>query len=116
MKTKEPKKHSGQWYVRGTTGQVRWITKVNDTIYWFEGRSATIRNGWNTMHSKEMKPDTINYVDFDGGPTVKVGNSLFSYGVDGVDEHRVIKSVKMAAVPAAELLFPDWVRVEVITD
>ena len=113
---KTPKKHNGQWYVRGTTGQVRWITKVNVTTYWFEGRSETIRNGWNTVNPEEMREDTINYVDFDGGPTVKVGNSLFSYGVAGEDEFRTVKTVKMAAVPAAELLSPDWVRVEVVTN
>lgn len=116
MKTKEPKKHQGQWYVRGTTGQIRWITKVNDTTYWFEGSSETIRNGWNTMHPEEMREDTINYVDFDGGPTVKVGNSLFSYGVLGEDELRIIKRIKMAAVPSSELISPDWVRVEVVTN
>lgn len=116
MKTKEPKKHKGQWYVRGTTRQVRWITKVNDTTYWFEGNSATIRNGWVTMHPDEVQPSNINYVDFDGGPTVKIGTSLFSYGVTGEDEFRIIKSVRMAAVPADELLSPEWVRVEVITN
>jgi hypothetical protein len=45
-----------------------------------------------------------------------VGNSLFSYGVVGDDEFRTIKTVKMGAVPAAELLSPDWVRVEVVTN
>lgn len=116
MKTKEPKKHKGQWYVRGTTRQVRWITKINDTTYWIEGSSETIRNGWVTMYPDEAQPSNINYVDFDGGPTIKIGNSLFSYGVTGEDEFRIIKSVRMAAVPAAELLTPDWVRVEVVTN
>lgn len=116
MKTREPKRHKGQWTVRGTTRQVRWITKVNANTYWFEGRSETIRNGWNTAHPEEMRDDTINYVDFDDGPTVRTGNSLHSYGVTGEDEFRTIKTVKMAAVPAVELLAPDWVRVEVVTN
>ena len=111
MKTREPKRHEGQWAVRSTGGAVRWITKVNDTTYWFEGRSAAIRNGNNG--DKRWR---ITYVDFDGGPTVRVGNSLHSYGVEGSDQFRVIKSIRMAAVPAADLLAPEWVRVEVVTD
>lgn len=110
MKIKEPKKHNGQWNVRSTGGAVRWITKVNDTTYWFEGRSAAIRNGSNDNKWR------ITFVDFDGGPTVKVGSSLHSYGVEGSDQFRVIQSVRMAAVPASELLAPEWVRVEVVTD
>jgi hypothetical protein len=115
VKTREPKKHNGQWNVRSTGGAVRWITKINDTTYWFEGRSAAIRNGYsgNQTTGDRWK---INFVDFDGGPTVKVGSSLHSYGVEGSDQFRIIKSVRMAAVPAAELLASEWVRVEVVTD
>lgn len=115
MKMKEPKKHEGQWYARSTGGAVRWITKINNTTYWFEGRSAAIRNG-NSGTDSGADRWKINFVDFDGGPTVKVGSSLHSYGVEGSDQFRIIKSVRMAAVPAAELLATEWVRVEVVTD
>jgi hypothetical protein len=114
MKDKKPKAHAGQWNVRSSGSKVRWITKINDTTYWFEGRSESIRNGY-TGQDSNVENWNINYVDFDGGPTVKVGSSLYSYGVEGEDQFRLIKKVKMAAVPAAELLSPDWVRVEVTT-
>jgi len=114
MKTKKPKTHNGQWSIRNSGSAIRWITKVDDITYWIEGRSATIRNGYT---GEESTTDTwnINYVDFDGGPTIKVGSTLHSYGVEGEDQFRVIRKVKMSAVPAAELLAPDWVRVEVTT-
>ena len=108
MKTREPKKYEGQWSVRSAGRAIRWITKVNDTTYWFEGRSAAVRN--------DNKDGRLTYVDFDGGPTVQVGSSLHSYGVDGSDQFRVIQTVRMVAVPAAELLAPEWVRVEVVTN
>jgi hypothetical protein len=114
MKKKNPKRHGGQWNARSTGGKVRWITKINDTTYWFEGSSATVRNGY-TGEDSNVENWNITYVDFDGGPTVKVGSSLRSYGVEGEDAFRVIQEVKMAAVPVAELLSPDWVRVEVVT-
>ena len=94
--------------MRSAGRAIRWITKVNDTTYWFEGRSEAVRNG--------NENGRLTYVDFDGGPTVRVGRSLHSYGVEGSDQFRVIQSVRMAAVPAADLLAPEWVRVEVVTD
>jgi len=61
VKTKEPKRHEGQWNVRSTGGEVRWITKINDTTYWFEGRSAAIRNG-NNGDNHSVLLDSIMYV------------------------------------------------------
>lgn len=114
MKDKNPKTHNGQWNTRSTDGKMRWITKINHTTYWVEGSSATVRNGY-SGETANIPDWYITYVDFDGGPTVKVGNTLHSYGVEGEDEFRVIQEVKMAAVPAKDLLSPDWVRVEVTT-
>lgn len=113
MKKKDEK--PVQWRVRSTGSAVRWITKISDTVYWFEGRSLTIRNGY-TGDDTNVERWAINYVDFDGGPTVRVGSTLHAYGVDGEDEFRTIKKLKMKAVPAKDLPAEDWVRVEVETN
>lgn len=104
MKTKT------QWMWRNRYGQNRITTKTGDRSFTIEGTSAFVRCG-----ASETDPDSIGFVDFEGGPFVSVGESMWEYGVAGKEENLIVSSVSMASTPAEDLPAPDWVRVEVTT-
>lgn len=55
-------------------GQQRTVTQINDSQFIVEGKSKTIRVGF------EIDPSNPTYVDLDGGPFIHIGSDFFGKG------------------------------------